>query len=165
MKKQLVSTLIVIIFPFLFASCISGILKEKPPVFSNQIKYVEPNAPFKSQTTSVFPSWKSRSTGNVIALVSDCDPNSDVSLQQMHSLLEDSMNNFQIQNEKTVQFQERPAHYKNTTGHLDEVPIEVRALSFKRKSCTYLSYLSGKKGGLDADQQAWENFNLKLSFE
>lgn len=165
MKKQLVSTLILLIIPFLFASCISGILKEKPPVFSSEIKYEAPKAPFKSQSASVFPSWKSQTSGNVIAIVSDCGPNSDVSLQQMHSLLEDSMSDYQVVNEKAVQYQDRPAYFKNTTGLLDEVPIEIRALSFKRKNCTYLSYLSGKKGGLDADQSAWENFNVKLSFE
>jgi hypothetical protein len=165
MKKQLVTTIIIVLLPFLFVSCISNLLKEKAPTFSKEVKVKEPAAPFESQSTSVYPSWKSSKTGNVIAIISDCDQNSTISLQQMHLLLEDSLNEIKVAKEETTEINSKPAYFKSITGLLDGFAIEIRSFSFKRKSCTYLSSLSGKKDNLEQDMEAFKQFNTNLSFE
>ena len=165
MKKQLVTTIIIVLLPFLFVSCISNILKEKAPTFSKEVKLTAPTKPFESQSTSVYPSWKSSKTGNVIAIVSECEQSATTTLQQMHILLEDSLSEVKLVKEEAVNIHDKPAFYKAVTGVIDGFAIEIRSFSFKRKSCTYLSSLSGKKDNLEADMDAFKQFNTNLSFE
>jgi hypothetical protein len=165
MKKQLVTTIILVLLPFLFVSCISNLLKEKAPTFSKEVKLTEPAKPFESQSTSVYPSWKNSKTGNVIAIVSDCEQSQVISLQQMHILLEDSLSENKVVIEVATSVQDKPAYYKVVTGLLDGYQIEIRSFSFKRKSCVYLSSLSGKKDNLEADMETFKQFNNSLSFE
>lgn len=165
MKKQLVTTIILVLLPFLFVSCISNLLKEKAPTFSKEVKLTEPAKPFESQSTSVYPSWKNSKTGNVIAIVSECEQSATTSLQQMHILLEDSLSEIKVAKEENTNIQDKPAYYKAVTGVLDGFAIEIRSFSFKRKSCTYLSSLSGKKDTLEVDMETFKQFNTNLSFE
>lgn len=165
MKKQLVATVILIAIPFFFVSCVSSILKEKPPTFSNEIKLIAPQPPFVKTETSVFPSWKNTLTGNVISIVSDCNDGSSSKLTALHQLIEDSLEDIRVVKEETLALQNRPAHLKVVTAKLDGHPIEVRSISFKRKSCGYLASLSGKTNSLLKDTTQFEQFISGLVFE
>ena len=165
MKKQLVATALLLFVPIFYVSCVSSILKDAPPTFSSEIKVTDPVAPFVKTKTSVFPSWKSSKSGNVISVVSDCDPNSNLTLQKLHQLVEDSLYNLAVLKEETQTFQGRPSFYKRVSGELDGRPIEVISISFKRKACGYVSSLSGKKETLEQDLKNFETFNNGLRFE
>ena len=165
MKKQLAATIIICSLPLLFISCVSSILKDAPPVFSKEIKLRAPGSPFVQTDTSVYPSWKNPKSGNVIAIVSDCDPNSSYSLTSLPSLVENPLTNIKVAKEQTITLQSKPALRRVVTATLDDHDIEVESVSFKRKSCSYVSSLSGKTGTLDADRAQFENFNSGFSFE
>lgn len=165
MKKQLVVTILLLSMPLFYVSCVSSLLKESPPTFSKEIKYIEPPAPFARMNTSVFPSWRNPKTGNVISIISDCDANSSLTLSNLHLILEDSLTQVQVIKEESTALQDRPAYFKNITARLDGHDIEVTSISFKRKSCGYVSSLSGKKDGLTQDQNIFGDFNRGLSFE
>ncbi len=165
MKKQLVATLFIIAVPFFFVSCVSSILKEKPPSFSTEIRLTAPKAPFAKTKTSVFPTWKNSQTGNVISIVSDCNDGATNKLSALHQLIEDSLEEIKILKEETMALQNRPALFKIVTASLDGQPIEVRSVSFKRKSCGYLASLSGKPNSLLKDTVHFDNFIQGLGFE
>lgn len=165
MKKQLVATLFIIAVPFFFVSCVSSLLKEKPPSFSTEIRLTAPKAPFAKTKTSVFPAWKNSQTGNVISIVSDCNDGATNKLSALHQLVEDSLEEINIVKEETMAFQNRPALLKILTASLDGQPIEVRSVSFKRKSCGYLASLSGKPNSLLKDNVHFDNFIQGLGFE
>ena len=165
MKKQLIATLLIIAVPFFFVSCVSSILKEKPPSFSSEIRLTAPKAPFVKTETSVFPTWKSSQTGNVISIVSDCNEGSTNKLSALHKLIEDSLEEIKIVKEETVALQNRPALLKVVTASLDGQPIEVRSVSFKRKSCGYLASLSGKPNSLLKDTDHFDRFIQGFGFE
>ena len=165
MKKQLAVTILLLSMPLFYVSCVSSLLKESPPTFSQEIKYNEPAAPFARMNTSVFPSWKNSKTGNVISIISDCDPGSSLSLSNLHLILEDSLTQVLVLKEESTTLHDRPAYFKNITAQLDGHAIEVTSISFKRKNCGYVSSLSGKKDGLGQDKTVFDTFNKGLSFE
>ncbi|MGZ3691890.1 MAG: hypothetical protein ACXVAX_10320 [Pseudobdellovibrio sp.] len=164
MKKLLVSTLLIGIFPVLLASCVSTLLKESPPTFSTEIKVTAPPTPFVALKTSVFPSWKSSKSGNVISIVSECDPNLNSDLIGLHRIVEDSLTEVKVVKEENTTLQSKPAYYKNVTAELEGHPIEVETYSFKRKSCGYVTSLSGKSESLEQDKVTFEKFIQGLSF-
>lgn len=165
MQKQLVATILIIFMPFLFVSCVSSILKDKPPTFSSEIKLQDLQSPFEKMRTSVFPSWKNTQTGNVISIVSDCNPSSTYTLSSLHQLIEGSVEKAQVVTEENLTIQDRPSLLKVVNAELDGHPIEVRSVSFIKKSCGYVSSLSGKKGTLEADRAAFDQFLNSLSFK
>jgi hypothetical protein len=164
MKRQLVATIIIFAAPFLFVACVSSILKGSPPTFSSEVEYKDPTAPFAKLKKSVYPSWKSQKTGNVISIVSDCDPNSSLSLAQLHRMVEDSLTGVQVVNEEGAFLQDKPALVKNIKGQLDGIDIELVSISFRRKSCGYVSSLSGKVGSIQQDRAEFDRFNQNLKF-
>lgn len=165
MKKQLVATLFIIAVPFFFVSCVSSLLKEKPPSFSTEIRLTAPKAPFGKTETSVFPTWKNSQTGNVISIVSDCNEGATNKLSTLHQLIEDSLDDVKIMKEETMALQNRPALLKFITANLDGQPIEVHSVSFKRKSCGYLASLSGKPNSLFKDTGHFDQFINGFGFE
>ena len=164
MKKQLAITFLVITSPLLYVSCVSSILKDAPPTFSSEVKLTAPAMPFRPLKASVFPSWKSTKSGNVISIISDCEPNSSNTLSSLHHMVEDSLNAVSTIKEESVEFQNKPAVFKKINGELDGHAIEVQSISFKRKSCGYVSSLSGKKETLEQDKAFFEQFNTSLRF-
>lgn len=165
MKKQLAATIIIASLPLLIISCVSSILKDAPPTFSKEIRLREPAKPFVKTDTSVYPSWKNSKSGNVISIVSDCDPNSSYSLTSLPTLVENPLTNVKVVKEVQFNLQDKPALRRLVTAMLDEHEIEVETVSFKRKLCSYVSSLSGKAGTLDTDRSQFENFNSGFSFE
>lgn len=165
MKKQLVATLIIIAIPLFFVSCVSSILKDKPPTFSRKIKLIDPKPPFIKTEASVYPSWKSTKTGNVIAIVSDCSETSSYKLSNLYLLIEDPLENIKVLKEETIALQNRPAISRHITAQLDRQPIEVQSISFKRNSCGYVASLSGKINNLESDKRPFEQFINGFSFE
>ncbi|MEK6627524.1 MAG: hypothetical protein AABY53_02770 [Bdellovibrionota bacterium] len=165
MKKQLAATLTIIIIPLFFVSCISSLLKDKAPSFSTEITLVAPPKPFIKTDTSVFPSWKNNTTGNVISIVSDCNENSSYKLSNLHQLIENELDGINVIKEETTSLQKRPALIRVINAHLDGQPIEIQSLSFKRKSCGYVATLSGKINNLASDKSQFEKFVNSFGFK
>lgn len=165
MKKQLVSSIFICLFPVLFTACVSSILRGSPPSFSKEIKVQAPGGSFLASGNSIYPSWKSSKSGNVISIISDCDPNSSATLNSLHYMVEDALSNVKTVKEENTNFQGKPAVSKKVIADLDGHAIELQSLSFKRKSCGYVSTLSGKADTLEQDLQAFIQFNSGLKFE
>ena len=109
MKKQLAASLILIAFFISMVSCVSSILKESPPTFSKNVNWSEPAQPFERLNTAVYPAWKSKVTGNVISIVSDCSNSSGPGLLGLHRLIENSIEDFKLIKEQKPNFQNQAA--------------------------------------------------------
>lgn len=165
MKKQLVATLFVIGFPLFIGSCMSSLLKDSPPTFSAEIKLTPPIKPFEKAESSIFPSWKSSETGNVISIVSDCSENTPYKLSNLHLMLESSLESITILKEESISLLKRPALLRIVTAKIDGQSIEIQSVSFKRKSCGYVASLSGKEKSLNSDRATFEKFINGFSFK
>lgn len=165
MKKQLSAALFIILSPVLFVSCVSTFLKEKAPTFSTEVSYVSPIAPFALLNKSVFPSWKNKKTGNVLSIVSDCQPENAVTLSELQRMIEDSVESPRLAKESFIAFQDRPALQRILHGELDQSPIEVRSTAFKRLNCGYVVSLSGRPDQVGLDQSSLELFLQSLKFK
>lgn len=80
-------------------------------------------------------------------------------------MVEEPLSNVQTVKEENVSFQGKPAVFKVVRADLDGLPIELHSVSFRRKSCGYVSTLSGKPGSLQPDESEFSRFNAGLSFE
>lgn len=165
MKKQLVSTLLIIAFPLLLISCVSSLLKEKPPTFSKEVHYVAPAPPFDIRGNSVYPSWKNKKTGNVISIFSDCQPGNSISLPDLHRYIEDSIENLSRVSETAAPFQNKPSLTRVIEGEVEGNAIQIKSLAFKRLNCGYVVTLSGKPDQVLKDQNYFDQFTKSLSFK
>src|SRR3989338_7161543 len=165
MKKQLVATLFIITIPFLLVSCVSSLLKEKPPTFSKEVSFLAPADPFVDLKRSVYPSWKNRVTGNVISIFSDCQPGNPLSLTDLQRYMEESIDNATRLNEKTTPYQNKPALFRTIDGQVEGNQIQIRSLAFKRLNCGYLVSLSGKPEQLQQDKTSFDTFLKSLKFK
>lgn len=165
MKKQFSAALLIIISPILFVSCVSTLLKEKAPTFSTEVSYMAPTTPFISSNKSVFPSWKNKTTGNVLSIVSDCQPGNPITLAELQRMIEDSVENPNSIKETFITFQNRPALQRTLRGDLDQTPIEVHSMAFKRLNCGYVVSLSGHPDQVQQDQKSFDQFLQSLKFK
>ena len=166
MKKQIFATFFIIIIPFLVSSCVSSLFKAKPPTFSQEILLTEPHSPFTRTKTSVFPSWKNSSTGNVIAIVSDCSENSSYNkLSNLNQLIESPLEEVTLIHETPITLYNKPAILRTIHAKLDGQPIEVLSAVFKKKSCGYVATLSGKLNNLVADEKEFKKFIKGFGFK
>ena len=165
MKKQLAATIFIIALPFLMVSCVSTILQEKAPTFSKDIQYKDPQSTFVKVNLSVYPAWKNPKTGNVISIVSECAENYSGTLSSLHQLITGSIEEPKTTKQEPIVLKQKPALLYVTEGQLDGQPIAIRSISFKRKSCGYVSSLSGRPAALASDLKTYEAFNESFSFE
>ena len=165
MMKHLVATLILILAPLLLVSCVSSLLKEKAPTFSNEVKYNAPKLPFVRLTKSVYPSWKNKESGNVLSIFSDCQNGVNSSLSELQNIIEDSVESSKRVSEGLIQFQKKPALQRILTGELENNSIQIKSISFKRLNCGYVVSLSGKPEQLRLDENTFDLFIKSLTFK
>lgn len=149
---------------FFTTGCISNLLKEPAPTFSNDILLPALSDEFIQQKTSAYPSWKSKKTSNVILVISECsDPN--LNLKSAHSLITSALENEKVIEEKKTTFKKNPAYYRKVSGLVDGLDIDIVSTSFKYKDCIYISSLSGVHENLNLDFENWTSFNQSIEFK
>ncbi len=165
MKNHLVATIILLTAPFFLASCVSTLLKEKAPTFSNEVNFKAPGLPFTKLNQSVYPSWKNKTTGNVLSIFSDCQSGNSISLSDLLRIIEDSVENSKKVSENNLIFQSKPALQRVIRGELDNNPIQIKSTAFIKMNCGYVVSLSGKPDQLQLDEKALETFTQSLNFK
>jgi len=149
---------------FLLTGCVSQIFKEPNPTFSNEVSLQAPDSPFYKLEKSIFPSWKNKSTGNVISILSDCS-NQNLNLKQALQIISGSIDNAQIKEEKKMTVQNKSALFQKIEGEIDGSAILIHSLSFKNNNCYYVTSLSGSPEKLALDIKSWDLFNKNIQFK
>ena len=154
-KKHPTALYLALFFGLVISGCISNILKEKIPAFSEEITFTSP-ASFK-ELKSVYPSWKNQETQNVILIISNCDDNK-YAPAYAYMIISENVENPKVSTSKVEGLSLPRQVTKQILGSVDEEPVEVQTLSFQHKNCVYISALSGKPYTLAQDYPTWIAF-------
>lgn len=150
------SSIFISIFSFLFLShCVSVKLNNTEVSPAKDIRFESPNSQIFSEikVLSSDKAWISKSTGNTISYYSDCQKNSDPSLELMQSDAISVLENPKILQENQIEFNMRKAQESISEGSVDGVLIKMKILVFKKNGCNIIISYGGVK----------KNFNLELS--
>lgn len=147
----------------LVTGCISNIFKEPKPTFSKDVILPEFNSDFNQLSDNVYPAWKSKATGNVIAMVSDCNEGS-FNLKSIHSLMSDSLDSVKVIEEKSTTLNTRPSYFKKVRGEIDGKAIEIQSFSLQHQKCTYVTSLAGNPEKINLNQVEFKAFLQKIDF-
>ncbi len=147
--------MITLCFGLFLSGCISNILKEKIPTFSDEINFTPP-AGFK-ELKSVYPSWKNANTQNVILIISNCD-DGKYSSNYAHMMISENVESPKIENSSVKPFNFPKQVTKRILGFVNEEPVEIQTLSFKHNNCVYITGLSGKPSAISKDVDHWKSF-------
>ncbi len=154
-KKHPTVLLMPLIFGLVISGCISNILKEKIPDFSEEITFVAPT-PFK-QIKSVYPSWKNNDTQNVILIISNCDDNKYMP-NYAYMIISETVENSRVENSKINNINLPKQVAKQIHGSIDGDAVEIQTVSFQHKNCVYISALSGRPNSIAKDFEVWKTF-------
>jgi hypothetical protein len=139
------------------SGCISNLLKEKIPAFSDEINFTAPVSPFEKIKSASYPSWKNSVTQNVILMTSNCD-NTQYTTNQSYQTITESLEDTKVEILKITNLKMAKYNAKKITGNIDNDIVEVRTLSFEHHHCVFLSALSGKPQSIDKDFDNWKSF-------
>lgn len=153
-----------VILCFSQLGCISTLLKEKIPAFSEEITFIAPLFPFEKIKSVSYPSWKNNNTQNVILIISNCD-NTRYPITQAYQTLSESLEDVKVvalklNNIKIPRFDSKQMH-----GAIDTAPVEIRTVSFEHHNCVFVSGLSGKPQSIDKDLENWKSFLNSIEFK
>jgi hypothetical protein len=159
-SKTLLSFAILLLVP----GCISNIFKEPKPTFSKDIVLPEFNSDFNQLRDNVYPAWKSKETGNVISVISDCN-DGNFTLKSIHGLMSDSLDQVKVVQENSTTVTGRKSYFKIVRGQIEGKAIEIQSYSLQNGKCTYLTSLAGNPEKLKLDEQRFKNFLQKIEFK
>lgn len=159
-SKLLLSFGILLLIP----GCISNIFKEPKPTFSKEVILPELNSDFNQLHDNVYPAWKSKDTGNVISMVSDCNEGI-FTLKSIHSLMSDSLDKVKVIEEKPTTLNGRKSYYKVMRGEIDGKAIEIQSYSLQYNKCTYVTSLAGNPEKINLNQEHFKTFLQKIDFK
>lgn len=159
-SKLLLSFAILLLVP----GCISNIFKEPKPTFSKDIILPEFNSDFNPLRDNVYPAWKSKETGNVISIISDCS-DANFTLKSIHGLMSDSLDEVKVVEEKPTTLNGHKSYYKLVRGQIEGKAIEIQSYSLKNNKCTYVASLAGNPEKINQNQEQFKNFLQKIDFK
>lgn len=159
-SKVLLSFTILLLVP----GCISNIFKEPKPTFSKDVVLPEFDSDFNQLRDNVYPAWKSKQTGNVISVISDCN-DGNFTVKTIHGLMSDSLDQVKVKQENSTTINGRKSFFKILHGQIDGKAIEIQSYSLQNNNCTYLASLAGNPEKLKLDEQRFKNFLLKIDFK
>lgn len=149
---------------FIVSGCISSLLKEAPPAFSNQISMDDPQGSFERIKSVNYPSWKSSQTQNAIIIISSCDE-AQSPLTQAHQVITESIEDVKVEPLSIDHLKISKFIAKRIQGSIDGSPVQVLTTAFQYKNCTYVSALSGKPNSMTKDVEAWKIFLNSIEFK
>lgn len=159
-SKLLLSFAILLLIP----GCISNIFKEPKPTFSKDVVLPEFNSNFNQLRDNVYPAWKSKETGNVISMISDCN-DGNFTLKSIHSLMSDSLDNVKVVEEKSTTLNGRKSYSKTVRGEIEGKAIEIQSYSLQNNKCTYVTSLAGSPDKIKLNQEDFKKFLQKIDFK
>ena len=147
-----------------FVGCVSVSLNSGKTKKAQDLKMKEPQNPFHSiKTDNADYAWQSDKTGNTIAVLSECNTPTDISLKNLESDSLTALSQIKIVNSEKQTFNNREALQTTADGKVDGVPIRLDLLVFKKNYCNYTLSFVGRKSSFDSEREYFDKF--KQSFE
>lgn len=160
MKNQL---RVCIILLFILNGCVSVKLASDKPTKANDLTYTLPEKPFaKIESPNSDAAWVSDSLGNTISYLSECQLNSELTIDQIESESFSIINELQILDSKQIEYNQREAKQTTAQGKVDGVMIKIQLLSFKKNNCNFVLSYIGVAKNFDKEINLFDKF--KQSF-
>lgn len=140
-----------LIFIFVSLTCANCVSLNIGPSHASkratEVKFAEPDRIFvKDDRPDVDAAWKNPQNGNFITYLSDCQENSDPTLDDIVQGAISSLSELKVESNQTLTFQEREARRVLAAGKVDGVASQIDLLAFKRNRCIFiLSYVGVRK--------------------
>lgn len=130
---------------FLISNCVSVKLASPKPERATNLEFEPPPKPFaKLSNTSADIAWQSTSTGNTIAVLTDCGPQTDITLSRLESETLSALTELKILGREEKLYNGRSAFFTNSEGLMDGVPVHMALVSFQKNDCNFSISYFGK---------------------
>lgn len=151
-----------LIWPFIFlllSACVSVNLGSRQAKRASGVNYSEPNKPFTKESRSdVDGAWKNSKNGNLISFLTDCQDESDPSLDSIVQGTLTGVSALNIEKKDSPTVQGREGRRILASGKVDGVPTQIDLLVFKRDSCIYILSYVGVQSAFAADHSQFDRF-------
>lgn len=157
MKFYLSLILFFLIFPL--TSCISFKLGDSEPQKALDISFKEPSSPFvPTKNSDADQAWQSKSTGNIIAIISNCSKNSDKSLSIAYHEIAKGFDRLDSDKQESIFFNGREALRGSFQGTIDGIAVSMETLQYNKNQCFYQLTYSGISQNFKNELQHFEQF-------
>jgi hypothetical protein len=148
---------------FAFSSCVSVSLQKTDTVAAKDVNFESPALPFESiSLKSADKTWISKASGNTISFLSDCQKNSDPTLEQMQNETTSVVDNVTVIESNSIPFNSRTGLTSTVEGMVDGVPVKMKVLVFKKNTCNYTLTFAGVKKHFDQELKYFEQFQASF---
>jgi hypothetical protein len=153
------STVMFFFVVFALGGCVSVSLGGHSTKHASGVAVAAPKAPFKADSSpDVDAVWKDTKNGNLISYLSDCQDDSDPTLETVVQGALEGLSSLQYESNVESRFQEREARRVMATGKVDGVPTKVDLLVFKRNECIYILTYVGVVQSFSENHEQFEHF-------
>lgn len=147
---------------FLFG-CVSVSLPGNEVAPAKNVEYRNPELPFEEiKLKTADHTWISKTTGNTVSFLSDCQKNSDPSLEQMLNDSTSVIDHLKVIETQENLFNARSSLESIVEGTVDGVPVKMKVLVFKKNSCNYTLTFAGLKNKFASESTAFEKFQTSF---
>lgn len=150
---------LITLFLLQLLGCIHLNLSAPSPLKANDLEFKEPKKPFiLFKDTEFDKSWQSNTTGNVIALFTDCTANSDRPLTKSILELAKGFDRIESTKQSTIFFNGRESIQGEFKGHIDGIKVSMEGIVFNKNKCFYQLTYSGVSNQFEKDRVVFEEF-------
>lgn len=155
--------LLLIILHFGLSACVSVSLPRSKPTKAQGVRWQSPSAPFQSLRDEVSDeSWISSKTGNTISFLSECNAQSDRSLEALQNESLTVLSKMKVIQEKAMEYNGRRALWTEAQGEVDGIPVRISLVTLKKNDCDYSLTYSGLEKSFDKEKSHFEKFVEKF---
>jgi hypothetical protein len=142
-----------------FLGCVSVKLAGTKPEKAQGIVFSAPDKPFVNQDNkSADYAWISKTSGNTIAILSDCSSQTDSPLSSLESDTLSVFSDPKINKTTERQYNGRIALFTSAEGFIDGVPMHISLVTLKKNGCDFTLSFFGRKQFKDTEVSAFEKF-------
>lgn len=155
---------ILIFLAFFLSSCVTVQIGSQKQKRANAVEFTSPKSPFEEmKTDSVDRAWQSTKTGNIIAYHSQCENNTEPTLDKLAQDAISPIEQSTVLNQEKLMFNSRQALNLMAKGQVDGVSVQMALIAFKKNSCSYVITYNGVDKEFANEVAEYEEF--KRSFK
>lgn len=153
------ATLILILVSLVLPACVSVSLGQRQVKRAAGVSFSEPTKPFARDSRSdVDGAWKNPKNGNLISFLTDCQDESDPSLDSIVQGTLTGVSALKFEKTDSPTVQGREGRRTLASGKVDGVPTQVDLLVFKRDSCIYILSYVGVQSSFAENHAQFDRF-------
>lgn len=160
---KFIQHLMILLCALVLSACVSVNIKPDQAKKAEGYQFQIPQKPFqKISTDNADHAWQSKSTGNTIALMTECSKR-DPSLTQLKNEVVQALSESETVSEESTQHSNRAALKTLSVGYVDGVKVFLDVLVFKKNACLFTASYIGRDGQYDKESASFQSFLQSLS--